>query len=399
MVITSACGADYTGSIPVGHPKAGLYMTEKKKKIAIISVSTGSGHVRAAQAIFNVAQKFYPEIEAEHINMMDYVSATLKNSIVESYDIIAKQLPELWGFFYKKTDRPKISEYIPKFISIFHQGNTGKFFKYINQFNPDHILCTHFLPIYAIGVMQKKNNTTKSVSLLMTDYHTHFLQKSPIVSHYFVSTKKMSWKLTQKGVPAQNITISGIPIDPSFYQDKNNNELKKSYNADNGKKNILVLSGGQGLVKIDGIITTLFKTKQKINIFAVAGNNRKLKKSLEKLIPPENINLNVIGWTDKMDEYMRIADLIITKPGGLTTTECVALQKPIIAVSPIPGQEEYNAEYILENNLGVIAQSYDDLLYYVENENDFFAPKPANVLMEKQNISAEIILNKIKEIT
>lgn len=370
----------------------------KNKKILLVSVSTGSGHVRAAEALLGFAQKTSPEFDIKHIDMMDYVGPTLKNSIVESYEILAKQLPNLWGFFYKKTDRPNILSFMPTLSNVFNQANAGKFFKYIKQTRPDHILCTHFLPIYALDIVLKKNELPTSVSLLMTDYHTHFLQTSASVCHYFVSTPKMSWKLTQKGINEKSITISGIPIDSIFYQEKELSELRKKYNTDNGRKTILVLSGGQGLIKIDQIISSIAKTNKKLNIFAIAGNNKKLQESLKKIPTPENINLQIIGWTDKMDEYMRISDCIITKPGGLTTTECITLKKPIIAISPIPGQEEYNAEYILENDLGVIAHSPDDLLYFIENEQYTTLSKNKD---QKNNLkmSSEIILEKIKEIT
>ena len=201
--------------------------------------------------------------------------------------------------------------------------------------------------------------------------------------------------MIQMGIPEENITMSGIPVDPVFYENKPLEELKKIYQAGGAQKNILVLSGGQGLAHTDKIISALFKSKANLHIFAVAGNNDKLKHDLEKLFPPANMQLTTLGWTDKIDEYIRIADMVITKPGGLTTTECIILQKPIIAISPIPGQEEYNAEYILENNFGVIAREPEDLLYYLEKN---FASS-LNLKNRKNNkkTSAEIILEELEK--
>ena len=131
MVITSACGADNTGSIPVGHPKAGLLKNMAQKKILLISVSAGSGHVRAAQAIEKTAKAKFPEMDITHIDMMDYVSLPLKKTVINSYNILAQQLPGVWGFFYKKTNKLKISKFAQKMAGLLNTLNTGPFYNYL----------------------------------------------------------------------------------------------------------------------------------------------------------------------------------------------------------------------------------------------------------------------------
>lgn len=371
-------------------------MPTKNKKILIISVSTGSGHVRAAEAVHKTAKIKFPEMEITHIDMMDYVSLPLKNTVLDSYNILAKQLPEIWGLFYKKTNQLKVSKLVQKMAGLLNMMNTGPFYNYIKKTQPDVILCTHFLPIHALSTVSHLNEKKPiKIFMLLTDYHNHFFQTWPIVNHYFVSSEKIKWRMVYMGTEEKNITASGIPVDPVFYEEKPVDKLKEKYMANDGKLNILVLSGGQGLIDTDKIISTLFKSKKDLHIFAIAGNNDKLKHKLEKLVPPPNTHLTVLGWTDKIDEYMRISDLIITKPGGLTTTECIMLQKPIIAISPIPGQEEYNAEYILENKFGVIAKAPEDLLYYIEKNTPAF-PLEKNSQANKKN-AAEIILEELQK--
>lgn len=370
-------------------------MPEKNKKILLISVSTGSGHVRAAKALEKTAKIKFPDMDIVHIDMMDYVSFPLKKTVLNSYNILAGQLPEVWGFFYKKTNKLKISKLAQKMAGLLNTINTGPFYNYIKTTQPDSILCTHFLPIHALSTITSLNKKTNTISILLTDYHNHFFQTSPIIKHYFVPSEKIKWRMVYMGIPEENIIVSGIPVDPVFYENKQVEKLKKIYQTDNTQKTILVLSGGQGLVNTNQIIFTLFKTNKNLHIFAVAGMNDKLKRALEKLSPPKNMRLTVLGWTDKIDEYMRIADIIITKPGGLTTTECIILKKPIIATSPIPGQEEYNAEYILENNLGVIARAPEDLLYYMQKDFASFLNFKQNNHTDKT--SAEIILEELKK--
>ena len=370
------------------------------KKVLLISVSTGSGHVQAAKALEKTAKAKFPEMNISHIDMMDYVSLPLKKTIVNSYNILVKQLPEVWGFFYKKTNKLKISKFAQKMAGLLNTLNTGSFYNYLKTTQPDVILCTHFLPIHALSTISSLS--ARKISILLTDYHNHFFQTSPIINHYFVSSAKIKWRMIHMGIPEENITDSGIPIDLVFYENKQLEELKKKYQTNDEQKNILVLSGGQGLVNTDKIISTLFKSKENLRIFAIAGNNDKLKHKLEELSPPANIQLTALGWTDKIDEYIRIADIIITKPGGLTTTECIILKKPIIAISPIPGQEEYNAEYILENNFGVIARTPEDLLYYIEKNfasslNLKNAAPAGRLEKDNKKTSAEIILEELKK--
>jgi len=365
----------------------------EKKKVLLISLSAGSGHVRAAAAIKNEAFLNYPELAVEHIEMTDYVNRSLKKTIIKSYDLMAQKIPELYGFFYKKTDTPKISKYVKRISNFFNQFNCGKFFKYIKDYNPDYILCTHFLPVYALLSLQKKNHLKAQISLLTTDYYSHDLQIIKNIDHYFVSHEKISYHLTESGIKPSHITISGVPVDPIFYQAKSLEELKKSYQLTPEKFNILLLSGGKGLVDIGNIIKTLLNYKKPLHIIAITGRNKKLEEELNKLTVTAPMSFQIIGWTDKIDEYMRIADVIISKPGGLTTTECIVLSKPLIAISPIPGQEEYNARFILEDQFGVVAQNTSDLIYYL----DKFDIWSKNITNKKPPQAAKIILNKLKE--
>jgi len=337
-------------------------------RLLIVSVSTGAGHVRAGEALLKSAERDFPELKASHIDMMDYVNVAVKKTLLESYELMATQLPELWRFVYKKTDRPQTSWIVRSGSKLLNRGAAGRFLEYVASLEPDQILCTHFLPAHALLEAPAKYRLSMPVSILMTDYDKHDLLTTPGLHNYFVATEKMRWKMQASGIPSESITVSGIPVDPVFYQTKDLSALRSQYQIPGDKTVILILSGGQGLAKLDAIVTTLFTSTQSIHVIAIAGSNQKLRDKLGALRPPAHITFTHVGWTDQIDEYMRLADVIITKPGGLSATECMALSKPMILISPIPGQEEHNAEYILEHGFGVIAHAPDDLLYYVEKE-------------------------------
>lgn len=367
------------------------YIAMNKKRILIVSVSAGAGHVRAADALKKTADLYFPDIEATHIDMMDYVSAPMRMAVTDSYDLIMKKAPELWQFLYDKTNTSKVSRTLSELTKFINQINAAKFYTYVAEHRPDAIICTNFLPASALMGAPKKYRITAPLSIVMTDYDKHALLLTPGLQHYFVSTEKMKWKMMQNGIEEKRIVVSGIPIDPVFYEKKSAEALKKKYDIHPHKKIILVLSGGQGMTKSDKIVEGLFDSAKDTVIIAIAGKNKKLEKSLRKLTPPQTIDLCIIGWTDTMDEYMRIADVIITKPGGMTTTECIALGKPIIAIEPIAGQEEANALYILENNLGRVALSGEDVGFYVDE-----CLKGGVAVKRKEDAQAgRVILDKI----
>ncbi|MBD3311360.1 MAG: hypothetical protein GF349_02585 [Candidatus Magasanikbacteria bacterium] len=364
---------------------------KQKKKVLIISIPGGSGHVRAAQAIHKEAQQNFPDIETKHIDLIDHTTLTMKKAVIDSYDLIVKRMPELWGYLYDKTDNNNIGRKFNKITNQLKKINSYKFYEYINSYKPDIIICTHFLPADIIFNAPKKYKFNVPVTLVLTDYDLHNLWLVSGVSHYFVATEKMKWKIMNSDNRAPS-TLSGIPIDSVFFEKRDPITLKKKLNLPLDKSIFLVMSGGQGFTRSDKVINTLLKIDKDIHIIAITGKNATLKKRLEKINYPDNISMTILGWTDIVHDYVKCSDLIITKTGGLTTTECIACGKYIIATEPIPGQEERNAEYILQNNLGSVVHSPEDLLYYVHK----YIKNPSS---HKKNIpnGANKILKVIKE--
>ncbi len=323
-------------------------------KLLLLSLSTGSGHVRAAEAIRKTAQKDYPNIDVKHVDIFDYISLPFKKATVDGYDLIIKQAPEVWRFLYKRSNDEDLLYKLNKFTKRLKKLNAKKLYKYIIEYNPDYIVSTHLLA--SDLVMSGQDEFSKQIPLatLVTDYRWHELWFVEGTNHYFVPTEEMKVELLDRGLHPKCITVSGIPVDPNFY----------NYSKSNSNKipNILVMSGGQGLGKIFKIVRKLFEIDYSVSIVVITGNNKKLEESIRSLLPPSHIKLDVHGWTDNIDEYMKKADLIISKPGGLTTTECMVLGKPLIVVDPIPGQEEANARYVVKNNAGLIPSDEKNLL-------------------------------------
>jgi processive 1,2-diacylglycerol beta-glucosyltransferase len=342
-------------------------MITQPKKILCVSVSAGAGHVRAAEAMVAALQaKGY---EALHLDMMNYMSSPYK-AMVRSYSVLIKQAPSVWGLIYHSTNKDDEHPQFSKLTNRLADLNASKFLAAVKQFSPDHVIGTHYLPVQAITMHREELGLKTPTSLILTDYDKHSLLLSASVDQYFVATEKMKFKLVESGIPENHVAVSGIPIDPIFYESFDQVALKEAHGYDGQTPVYLTLSGGLGTVNLKKVVETLFRLPHKATIIAVAGTNAALAKELALLTPPPHIRYTAFGWTNSLHTYMKMADVVITKPGGLTTTECIALKKPMIAIQPIPGQEEHNAEYILEQGYGVVARSLADLLYYMTYEKD-----------------------------
>jgi processive 1,2-diacylglycerol beta-glucosyltransferase len=337
-----------------------------KKKILVISVSAGAGHIRAADAIKKTAERQYPKFDVEHIDFLDFIPKPMKKLFFDWYELVIKFNPELYGFLYRQTDRPKIKHITKKWTEFLSKMNAKKFLKHVVRSNPDYIVCTYFVPADIIVNAREQYSIAAPLATLITDYGIHAFWFTSKEQTYFVATSEMKTALVDKGVDPSRVVLSGIPIDPVFFEKKSIAALKKKYGLPIDKKIILILAGGKGLMKSDEVVSTLFDMEESITIVAIAGKNKTLEASLKSLTPPKKQNLVIVGWTNDMDEYMRMADLIITKSGGMSTTECMILQKPCIIVNPIPGQEEANALYLIEQKYGAVADNPKDLLPLID---------------------------------
>lgn len=340
----------------------------KKKRILIISASAGQGHVRAGNALLEAAHAFFSDsVEIDHIDMLEHVTPALRRTFTDGYTRLIKTFPRVWEFIYKTADTTTFSEQFYAVTQPISRAGSKQFLQYIVDYKPDYIICTHSFPAQTIQHSKIEAIDHIPLSIVVTDYALHHFWIVPQVSHYFVATEKMKWDLIRQDVSEPRIHISGIPIAPSFLAPINKTALQKKHSIIPGQPVILLLSGGEGLIHTDEIVEELKDVSFPCTLIAVAGKNTRLEKKLRKMSLPPHINYIPLGWTDDMHELMHLTDIVVSKPGGLTVSECIALEKPIISITPIPGQEEYNAEYILENNFGSVAHNPNDILYYIEH--------------------------------
>lgn len=339
------------------------------KRILIISASAGSGHVIAARAVEQALErvKAYPgELQPVHIDLLQFSTAFYKMIYRDVYLYMAKRTPLLYGYIYNTSDRLK-RQNKPDFVRRFLDSmNSRKFRKFILEQPWDVIVSTHFLSSQLICELKRRGKLDTPLVTVTTDFGLHSYWILPECEHYIVADEANRRHLMAMGIPAERVNNFGIPVLPVFWERKERGGLRRKLGLDPDLPAILLLAGGFGISPIEHIVDGLGSVKTPFQMVAVAGRNRKLLKNLRAKSRGLPFKLKPVGYTDLMDEYMKSSDIVITKPGGLTTAEALACGLPVMVINPIPGQEDMNSDMLLEQGAGVKVMHPVDVPYRLE---------------------------------
>ncbi|MGI8638672.1 MAG: MGDG synthase family glycosyltransferase [Pyrinomonadaceae bacterium] len=369
------------------------------KKVLILSASVGAGHLRAADALEKAFRKQNAAEEVKNIDVLNYTNPLFRRLYGKAYLDMVNTMPEVLGWMYDSLDKPWQNE--KKRLAL-DRLNTQPFIKLLKQEKPDIAVCTHFLPAEIISWLTAKGKIFCPQAIVITDFDAHALWLCHHYERYFVALEETRVHLEKLGIPAEKITVSGIPIDPIFSLQKDKTGMREKYDLEKDKLTILVSAGGFGVGNIEHLLQALSEMKTPAQILALCGRNKELKTKLEKLavekLNNQTVNFKPIGFTTAMDEYMSAADVIVGKPGGLTTSEALAKGLVFVVVNPIPGQEERNSDHLLEegcaikcNNLPTLAYKFDKLL----SDKKRFETMRENALRLARPTSAEDIVEKL----
>jgi processive 1,2-diacylglycerol beta-glucosyltransferase len=231
------------------------------------------------------------------------------------------------------------------------------------------IVCTHFLPPELLSGLARKRKLKPPFVTVVTDFDAHALWVSPSSQRYFIAGPDARRSLAHWGVSDELMHATGIPIDPIFTQSKSAKLCREKHALSPDKPCVLLLSGGCGVGPIEAITRAILTLKRPLQLIVVCGKNAKLKSKLDAIKPPTSHALKVMGFTTEIDELMRASDVVITKPGGLTTSEVLASGSAMLIINPIPGQESRNADMLLEcgaalkaSSVAAVRDKLDDLL-------------------------------------
>ena len=339
-------------------------------RVLILSASAGAGHLRAAEALKHAFTNLKAAHDVRHVDTLDYTNKVFRHLYSQTYLEMVKSAPEMLGWLYDYLDQPWKKE---RRRLALDRLNTRPFVKLLKEYKPDITVCTHFLPAEIISWLKAKDRISKPPAIVVTDMDVHAMWLCHNYAKYFVPIDEARIHLEKLGIPANKISVTGIPIDPIFAERKDKTEMRRKHGLKPDRITILVSAGGFGAVSLDHVITSLMDLQHEAQVVAIAGRNEELKSQLVKLVngfkKKSAVDVHVVGYTTEMDEYMSAADLILGKPGGLTTSEALAKGLILVIVNPIPGQEERNSDHLLEegvaircNNLPALAYKIDKLL-------------------------------------
>jgi len=337
----------------------------KPKHLLVLSVSAGAGHVRAAQALCAYAESASPAWKTTHIDVMDLVPQTFRKLYAESYIKLVEKAPLLWAYLYQQSDKRTRASKRDRLRRGIEKLNTRKFDGEIDRLRPDAIVCTHFLPAELLSRRIRRGRPTPPVWVQVTDFDVHGLWLHDHMHGYFVANDEVAVRLAEKGIARDRVHVTGIPIMPAFANAPSRQTAAAELGIDASKPTLIMMSGGAGVGGIDALAERLATIPQDYQLIALAGRNAALLKQLETLAKKHPTRVRPMGFTKTMERVMAAADFAITKPGGLTSSECLAIGLPMIVISPIPGQEERNADYLLESGAALKAVDAAALEYKV----------------------------------
>lgn len=354
------------------------------RRMLILSASAGAGHVRAAQAIEKACSQSARGLKVDHVDILEYTNPLFRTVYSRMYLDMVNKRPEVLGWLYDQFDKPWKSR---RRKLAFDKLNVGPFVKLLESHKPDIVVCTHSLPAEILSWLKtrKRKPLVTRQAIVITDFDVHALWLCDHYEHYFVALDETRVHLEELGVPAEKITVSGIPIDPAFAEPLDPQAMRIKLGLDPHLTTILVSAGGFGVGRIEAVLSLLLRLQHPAQVVAICGRNAELKAQLEGAAASRpmhsDVRLKVVGYTSAMHEYMAASDLIVGKPGGLTSSEALASGLVFVVVNPIPGQEERNSDHLLENGVAIRCNNLPTLTYKIDRLLD----DPARLEAMKQN--------------
>ena len=329
--------------------------TTQVRRVLVLSVSAGAGHVRAAQAIVAHADADFAMLDVRHVDMMTLVPVWFRKVYSDLYMKLASGLPEAWGWLYRKTDREPGGSLPQRARQMVQRLCARRLFELVAEFAPDAIVCTHFLPAEVLATAVASHELDVPVWVQVTDFDLHQMWVHEGVTGYFIANEELAWRLQALGVPPGRAIVSGIPVMPGFVHRPDRSSAAARFALDPAKTTVLMMGGGSGMGMDAALVRSLLQQQPDVQLVVMAGRNRALLAMLTSMVDEYPDQLRALGFTDEVPALMACADLVITKPGGLSTSECLVAGLPMLLVNPIPGQEERNAAWLMQEGVALRA--------------------------------------------
>lgn len=348
-------------------------MTELSK-LLVLSASYGAGHEQAAVAVRDALLKMSPNTDVRIVDYMHHVHPTLDSIVKYCYLKSVQYAPALYGWFYKGTSQIPPSSLIQRQLNSLGIEDLEA---ELDTYRPDVVFSTFPTPAGVVSYLRSQGRTKVPSATVITDHAIHSQWIHPQTDMYFVGSQHVKHGLMARGIPASTVDVTGIPVRPQFLQTFDKQALCEKYGLDLAIPIVLVMGGAYGVMgDIQQVCQELFDYPHPVQTIVVCGRNERMKTQVSELLPTAKNPAKVFGFVSEVHELMAMADLVLTKAGGLTVSEAVAMQLPMLLYRPIPGQEVQNAKFLVRQGVAVLAANRRQVS---EHLHDLLVQHPAKI--------------------
>jgi len=336
-------------------------------KILVATVTAGAGHLQAASALEEAWRALRPKDGIRKLDILDFTPRLYRKVYAEGYLRVVERAPELYAYLFKKTDDPARVRKLTRLRRALARAAAGPFLEEVRRWRPSVVLCPHFLPLELLGGLAEKTPEGAARPLavcVVTDFEAHALWLEPCVDLYCVAAEETKARLVARGVPPERILATGIPVSSKFSRKPDARALRRRLGLRGDLPLVLVLGGGFGVGPVTEALAHIDKARKPLQTLVVAGRNESLRRRLSS--QDRRHPSKVLGFVSNMHELMSASDLIVSKPGGMTSSEALALGRPLCVIDPIPGQEAANSDFLLEHGAAVKVNRIEDLPFRLD---------------------------------
>jgi len=328
------------------------------KRIAILTLGIGSGHVRASSVIARALQEGGGGVEVRVFDAINYAQPWFRWLYVYPYWWMLRHAPELWGRLYERRHRNNHRATAPRWV--FRWG-CRKVLRELRSFTPHLLIVTEIGAAEIAALGKRKGWLNTPLLAVQTDFQTEPPWVQPEIDFYCVGSAAARCELIRWGISPHRILVCGIPIDPVFASPHNKPEILRSLGLAAERPVVLVMAGGMGPLPLDEVVLGLERCGLPLQVIAVAGHNGEMRARLKSLQGKVTLDLHALGWIENVPELMAAADLLVTKPGGLSTSEALAAGLPMVLTHPIPGPEQRHVRHLVQQGVALHAPSSEEI--------------------------------------
>lgn len=325
----------------------------KKKKIIIFHASAGAGHKKAAESIEKAFNIISPSVEVSVIDALDYTPPYFRKLYAGSYLEIVKAIPELWGYIYDHSYPHVPDSLSAKLHKVITKIHANRIVDYVKKFSPDLIIFTHFIALEVLNDLKLKKVFRMPFYCVVTDFAVHSFWMHKTIDTFFVPSRGMKRVLISRSFEPESIQVTGIPVDPSFSKSFSKKKLREINNIEVKNPMVLMISGRYDMAGFLMLLKSFKNVKKRMQIIVLVGKDKELSQKMKQAARKVPLPVKILGYVPNMPDLMAAADIVITKPGGLTTSEILARCTPMAIIAPIPGQEMRNSDFLLESGVAI----------------------------------------------